>query len=130
MAGFFQHPFYPYSGTNQPAANMVNVPLAEGSDGAAARRAVEESWLPALRQFAPQMVFISAGFDAHRDDLLGGMRLVENDFVWITESIMAVADQHADGRVISLLEGGYDLAALGRSTVAHVRTLARAEGRV
>lgn len=128
MAGFFQHPFYPYSGTDHPAANMVNVPLAQGSDGAAARRAVEESWLPALRQFAPQMLFISAGFDAHRDDLLGGMRLVESDFVWITQSLMSVADRHAGGRVISLLEGGYDLAALGRSTVAHVRALAAAGG--
>jgi acetoin utilization deacetylase AcuC-like enzyme len=85
---------------------------------------VEEFWLPALRQFAPQMIFVSAGFDAHRDDLLGGMRLLESDFAWITKSIMSVADQHAHGRVISLLEGGYDLAALGRSAVAHVRTLA------
>lgn len=124
MASFFQHPFYPYSGTGRTADNMVNIPLTEGSNGAAARRAVEESWLPALEHFAPQMIFISAGFDAHRDDLLGGMRLVEDDFAWITKSIMSVADQHAHGRVISLLEGGYDLAALGRSAVAHVRTLA------
>jgi acetoin utilization deacetylase AcuC-like enzyme len=103
---------------------MVNVPLAAGSDGLAARRAAEEQWLPALKQFAPQMIFISAGFDAHRDDLLGGMRLVESDFVWMTRQIMSVAEQHADSRVVSLLEGGYELGALGRSAVAHVRALA------
>lgn len=124
MAGFFQHPFYPYSGTDHPAANMVNVPLAQGSNGAAARRAVEESWLPALEQFAPQMILISAGFDAHRDDLLGGMQLVESDYVWITDALLSVAARHSEGRVVSLLEGGYDLGALGRSTVAHVRALA------
>jgi acetoin utilization deacetylase AcuC-like enzyme len=125
MAGFFQHPFYPYSGTEHPASNMINVPLAAGSNGAAARRAVEEEWLPALEQFKPQVIFISAGFDAHRDDLLGGLSLVESDYVWITKSMMAVAARHSQNRVISMLEGGYNLAALGRSTVAHVRTLAQ-----
>lgn len=123
MAGFFQHPFYPYSGDDHPAVNMVNVPLSQGSDGAAARRAVQERWLPALHKFAPQLILISAGFDAHRDDLLGGMRLLEDDFVWITRELMAVAEKHGHGRVVSLLEGGYDLGALGRSTVAHVKTL-------
>ena len=126
MAGFFQHPFYPYSGADHAAANLVNVPLSEGSNGAAARRAVEEYWLPALQRFAPQMIFISAGFDAHRDDLLGGMKLVENDYVWITRQLMEVAERHGHGRVVSLLEGGYHLGALGRSTVAHVRALAAA----
>jgi acetoin utilization deacetylase AcuC-like enzyme len=124
MAGFFQHPFYPYSGADHSAPNMVNVPLSAGSNGVAARRAVEQHWLPALERFKPQMIFISAGFDAHREDLLGGMALVESDFVWITKSMMAVAERHAQHRVISMLEGGYDLGALGRSTVAHVRALA------
>jgi acetoin utilization deacetylase AcuC-like enzyme len=124
MAGFFQHPFYPYSGAENAASNMINVPLAAGSNGAAARRAVEEQWLPALQRFKPQMIFISAGFDAHRDDLLGGMALVESDYVWITKSMMAVAERHSQNRVISMLEGGYDLAALGRSAVAHVGALA------
>lgn len=124
MAGLFQHPFYPYSGTDAPAPNMVNVPLRQGSDGRAARRAVEESWLPALAAFEPQLILISAGFDAHRDDLLGGLSLDESDYAWITRRLMDVADLHADGRIVSMLEGGYNLAALGNSVVAHIGTLA------
>ena len=125
MASFFQHPFYPHSGTQNPAPNMVNVPLAAGSGGPAARKAVEREWLPALDAFKPQMVLISAGFDAHREDLLGGMALVESDYEWITRELMAVAQRHAEGRIVSMLEGGYNLAALGRSAVAHVKTLAQ-----
>jgi acetoin utilization deacetylase AcuC-like enzyme len=124
MASFFQHPFYPYSGTDDPAPNMVNVPLAPGSGGAAAKKALEQSWLPALDAFKPQMILISAGFDAHREDLLGGMALVEDDYAWLTRELMAVAARHAQDRIVSMLEGGYNLAALGRSAVAHVRTLA------
>jgi acetoin utilization deacetylase AcuC-like enzyme len=124
MASFFQHPFYPYSGTSHPAPNMVNVPLAAGSGGAAAKKAVEDEWLPALEAFKPQMIFISAGFDAHKEDLLGGMALVEADYVWMTRKLMEVADRHAEGRVVSMLEGGYNLSALGRSAVAHVKALA------
>ena len=124
MASFFQHPFYPYSGTANPAPNMVNVPLAAGSGGAAARQAVEQDWLPALEEFKPQMLFISAGFDAHKEDLLGGMALVEADYVWMTQELMAVAERHAGKRIVSMLEGGYNLSALGRSAVAHVKTLA------
>jgi acetoin utilization deacetylase AcuC-like enzyme len=124
MASFFQHPFYPYSGTANPAPNMVNVPLAAGSGGAAARKAVEKDWLPALEEFKPQMLFISAGFDAHKEDLLGGMALVEADYVWMTQELMAVAERHAGKRIVSMLEGGYNLSALGRSAVAHVKALA------
>jgi acetoin utilization deacetylase AcuC-like enzyme len=124
MASFFQHPFYPYSGTANPAPNMINVPLAAGSDGAAAKKAVETEWLPALESFKPQMLFISAGFDAHREDLLGGMALVEADYAWITRELMALAARHSQKRIVSMLEGGYNLSALGRSAVAHVRTLA------
>jgi acetoin utilization deacetylase AcuC-like enzyme len=126
MASFFQHPFYPYSGADSRAPNMVNVPLAQGSDGAAARRAVEERWLPALTDWAPQMILISAGFDAHREDLLGSLGLVEDDYAWLTRTLMQVADRHAGGRIVSMLEGGYHLGALGRSAVAHVRALAGA----
>jgi acetoin utilization deacetylase AcuC-like enzyme len=122
MASFFQHPFYPYSGL-EPAPNMVNVPLAARSDGAAVRQAVNEEWLPALERFKPQMIFISAGFDAHRDDLLGGMSLVEADYAWMTRTLLQVAARHAEGRVVSMLEGGYNLSALGRSAVAHVQAL-------
>ncbi len=124
MASFFQHPFYPYSGTAHPAPNMVNVPLAAGSGGAAAKQAVEEQWLPALETFKPQFIFISAGFDAHKEDLLGGMALVEADYVWMTRELMEVAERHAEGRIVSMLEGGYNLSALGRSAVAHVKALA------
>ena len=124
MASFFQHPFYPYSGTANPAPNMINVPLAAGSDGEAAKKAVETQWLPALEKFKPQMIFISAGFDAHREDLLGGMALVEADYEWITRDLMALAARHSQKRIVSMLEGGYNLSALGRSAVAHVKTLA------
>ncbi len=123
MAGIFQHPFYPYSGSDKPAPNMFNIPLRQGSDGAAMRRAVEQTWLPALERFRPQLMLISAGFDAHRDDLLGGLALVEADYAWMTGELMKVAERHAGGRVVSMLEGGYDLEALGRSAVAHVDRL-------
>jgi acetoin utilization deacetylase AcuC-like enzyme len=123
MASFFQHPFYPYSGTANPAPNMINVPLAAGSDGEAAKQVMERYWRPALEGFKPQMILISAGFDAHREDLLGGLALVEDDYAWLTRELMAVAEQHAQKRVVSMLEGGYHLPALGRSVVAHVRTL-------
>ena len=127
MASFFQHPFYPYSGTVNPASNMINVPLAAGSGGAAVMRAVTSQWLPALEEFRPQMLFISAGFDAHREDLLGGMALEEDDYVWLTRQLMSVAQRHADGRIVSMLEGGYNLKALGRSALAHVETLAHSD---
>jgi acetoin utilization deacetylase AcuC-like enzyme len=123
MASFFQHPFYPYSGTSNPAPNMVNVPLAAGSGGAAAKEAFDKHWLPALESFKPQMIFISAGFDAHKEDLLGGMALVEADYTWMTRGLMQVAARHSQGRVVSMLEGGYNLSARGRSAVAHVRAL-------
>jgi acetoin utilization deacetylase AcuC-like enzyme len=126
MVSFFQHPFYPGSGTEDPAPNMINVPLAAGSDGRAARKALENQWLPALEKFKPQLLLISAGFDAHREDLLGGLALVEEDYEWMTRELMAVARQYSDNRIVSMLEGGYNFAALGRSAVAHVRALATA----
>lgn len=124
MASFFQHPFYPGSGTRNPAPNMVNVPVAAGSDGKVARKVVEDRWLPALEAFEPELLLISAGFDAHREDLLGGLGLVEEDYSWLTRELMSIASQHARGRIVSMLEGGYNLEALGRSVVAHVTALA------
>src|SRR6202051_1935405 len=106
MASFFQHPFYPNSGTANPASNMINVPLAEGSGGAAAKQAIEAQWLPALESFKPEMIFISAGFDAHREDLLGGMALVEADYAWMTTRLKQFAERYAHGRIVSCLEGG------------------------
>lgn len=127
MASFFQHPFYPYSDytDSRPGLhNMVNVPLSAYSGGDAVRQIVTEKWLPALEAHQPQMIFISAGFDAHREDDLGQMGLVEADYAWLTRQIMEVAQQHAKGRIVSCLEGGYHLSALGRSVVAHLKALA------
>jgi acetoin utilization deacetylase AcuC-like enzyme len=129
MVGLFQHPFYPGSGAKPLGSNMINIPLAAGSDGAAARRVAQEKWFPALEKFQPQLILISAGFDAHRDDLLGGLGLVEDDYVWMTQELMALAARHSQGRIVSMLEGGYNLDALGSSTLAHVRRLA-GEGRL
>ena len=124
MASFFQHPFYPYGGARSDADNLLNVPLPAYSKGDAVRTVVERDWLPRLHAFAPQMIFISAGFDAHRDDELGQMGLVEADYAWITRQLKAVAQRHAQGRIVSCLEGGYQLDALARSVEAHVRVLA------
>ena len=88
------------------------------------RTAVEQTWLPALEQFRPQMLFISAGFDAHQEDPLGGMALRTEDYRWVTERLLEVASRHANGRVVSVLEGGYDLSALARSVEVHLRALA------
>jgi acetoin utilization deacetylase AcuC-like enzyme len=123
MCSIFQHPFYPYSGLD-PADNMVNVPLPAATRGDVVRAVVEEKWLPALRNFEPQLIIISAGFDAHREDDLGQMGLVEDDYVWITKRLKEVAHQYASNRIVSCLEGGYNLSALGRSVVAHVKALA------
>jgi acetoin utilization deacetylase AcuC-like enzyme len=124
MVSFFQHPFYPYTEPEPISAHLVNVPLPAHSGGEAVRKVVLEHWLPALHAFQPEMIFISAGFDAHREDEIGGMGLVEEDYAWITQQIMAVARQHAGGRIVSCLEGGYNLSALGRSVVAHLKALA------
>jgi acetoin utilization deacetylase AcuC-like enzyme len=88
------------------------------------RELIEQQWMPALEAFRPQMLFISAGFDAHREDELGQMGLVEADYAWITRRLMDVADVHAQGRIVSCLEGGYHLSALARSVAAHLRELA------
>jgi acetoin utilization deacetylase AcuC-like enzyme len=124
MASTFQHPFYPYSGTEDPAPNMVNVPLAAGAGSRQFRDAVAEHWIPALEAFKPQLVIFSAGFDAHAEDDMAMLRLSDADYAWVTQQVKAVADRHAHGRIVSMLEGGYALSALGRSVVQHVRVLA------
>jgi acetoin utilization deacetylase AcuC-like enzyme len=128
MASIFQHPFYPYSGTDNPAPNMFNVPLAAGSGSREFRAAVTKTWLPALEEFRPQMVFFSAGFDAHAEDDMAMLRFTDADYGWVTGEVKAIADRYADGRIVSLLEGGYALSALGRSAVQHVRVLAGLNG--
>jgi acetoin utilization deacetylase AcuC-like enzyme len=124
MASTFQHPFYPYSGTEAPARNMVNIPLSAGAGSREFREAVQSAWLPALDNFAPQLVIFSAGFDAHVEDDMAMLRLVDGDYAWVTKQVKAIADRHADGRIVSMLEGGYALSALGRSAVQHIRVLA------
>jgi len=124
MASTFQHPFYPYSGTESPAPNMVNVPLAAGAGSKQFREAVSRHWVPALDDFAPQLVIFSAGFDAHAEDDMAMLRFTDDDYRWATEEVKAVADRHAHGRIVSVLEGGYSLSALGRSAVQHLRVLA------
>ena len=118
----FQHPFYP----GLPLAqrdHLVHTPLPEGTDGPAFREALRRDWLPALEAFRPELVLISAGFDAHHDDFLAGLALWEDDYAWITRQLMDVAARHAGGRVVSVLEGGYDLESLAHSVRAHVCAL-------
>ena len=120
----FQHPFYPYSGTENPSPNMLNVPLGRGADGEEFRRVVSDLWMPRLREFRPEMIFISAGFDAHYEDEMGGLSLLEKDYAWVTGQLTELADECAQQRIVSMLEGGYSLSALARSVVAHLRVLA------
>jgi acetoin utilization deacetylase AcuC-like enzyme len=124
MASIFQHPFYPYSGTEDPAPNMFNVPLAAGAGSKELQRAVKDVWLPALDEFRPELVVFSAGFDAHEEDDMAMLRFRDADYRWVTEQVKAVAERHAKGRIVSMLEGGYSLSALGRSAVEHIRVLA------
>jgi acetoin utilization deacetylase AcuC-like enzyme len=124
MVSTFQHPFYPFSGAGPAASNMVNIPLPAGSGSSAFRQAVDTHWLPALEAFAPQCVFFSAGFDAHREDDMAMMGLVDDDYGWVTRAVKAATDRASGARVVSVLEGGYSLHALGRSAVQHVRALA------
>ncbi len=124
MASFFQHPFYPYGGAVSTATNLLNVPVPAYTKGDAIRELVTQVWLPRLEEFKPELILISAGFDAHREDDLGQMGLVEDDYAWITLQLKEVAARHAKGRIVSCLEGGYNLDALARSVEAHVRVLA------
>lgn len=115
-----QHPFYPGTGDRLSADNVVNVPLPNGAGSGLFRRAVNDEWLPKLHAFKPDMIFISAGFDAHRQDPLGGLDLTDDDYYWVTQQLIDVAKQHCSGRLVSSLEGGYNLTALGTSVAAHL----------
>jgi acetoin utilization deacetylase AcuC-like enzyme len=126
MVSTFQHPLYPYSGLDNPSPLMVNIPLSPGSGGAEFRAAVTDHWLPAMDKHRPELILISAGFDAHREDPLANLKLVEADYAWVTRELLAVARKHAQGRIVSSLEGGYGLSALGRSVAEHVRELVSA----
>jgi len=123
LCSTFQHPFYPHTALGTAPAHVVHAPLQAGAYGEDLQRAVRTLWLPALERHAPQLILISAGFDGHYEDDMGGLNLLEHDFAWLTREVMAMAKRHAGGRVVSVLEGGYALSALGRSVAAHLREL-------
>ncbi|MFV0369375.1 MAG: histone deacetylase family protein [Hyphomicrobiaceae bacterium] len=120
-----QMPLFPGTGavSETGVGNIFNAPLRSGDGGTAFREAMESRVLPGLKNFAPDIVLISAGFDAHRDDPLASLQLVEDDFMWVTEQLLEIADKQCGGRVVSMLEGGYDLTGLARSVGVHVKTL-------
>lgn len=118
----FQHPFYPFGGIEEQPAHFKPVPLKAGTNSADWRAAVSH-WFAEIADFDPDLILISAGFDAHQEDDLGHIRLVESDYAWITEQLVTLANAHSQGRIVSVLEGGYALSALGRSVVTHVKAL-------
>lgn len=123
MVSTFQSELYPFVGENPLGPNMCNVPLAPYTDGSSLREAVLECWLPKLRAFAPQMIFISAGFDAHREDNMSHLGWRDDDYAWVSAQIARFADEHCQGRIVSTLEGGYELAPLARCVELHLRAL-------
>jgi acetoin utilization deacetylase AcuC-like enzyme len=127
MCSIFEQGIYPFSGENATGTNMVNVGLPSRSGSEKFRDAVTTHWMPALDAFAPELIYISAGFDGHREDDMGNLGLVEADYEWVTQQLMAVARRHCKGRVISCLEGGYVLSPLARSVAAHVKVLIGAD---
>lgn len=127
MCSIFEKGLYPFNGERAVGPNMVNVGLPTRSGSEAFRDAVSQHWLPALDAFAPQLIYISAGFDAHREDDMGNLGLVEADYEWVTRQLMHVAEKHCQGRVVSCLEGGYVLSPLARSVAAHVKVLIGAD---
>lgn len=121
----FEHPFYPFSGAESSSLNVINVPLPECTESAAYRQAFSDICMMWLDDFKPEFVFISAGFDAHAEDPLANFLLTETDFAWIAEQIVGLANRHAQGRIVSVLEGGYNPDSLARSVVAHLQVLTR-----
>lgn len=119
----FQFPFYPWRYLRDESHNVINTPLSAGTDGQGFRSAIEDDWLPALHAFKPDLVLVSAGFDAHRDDPMAELCLTEEDYHWVTRLAMEIAALYADNRLVSVLEGGYDLDALGRCATAHLKAL-------
>jgi len=119
----FQHPFYPYTPVAENNDRIIAIPLEATAKSAEFRTAVTEHWLPALERFQPEMIFVSTGFDAHRDDDMSHLSLVDADFKWVTEQIVRMAELSASGRIVSVLEGGYELHSLARCVETHMRVL-------
>lgn len=122
----FESPLYPFTGTEPTPDNIINTPFQAGDDGKIFRERIQAKWLPKLASFRPQLIIISAGFDAHYADYLGHLKLNEEDFAWLTQKIMLVAERYADGRVVSLLEGGYNPDSLAACVKAHLGCLVNA----
>jgi acetoin utilization deacetylase AcuC-like enzyme len=123
LCSTFQHPFYPYGGADTGNEHIINVPLRAGAGSDKFREAVTSHWLPALEAFKPELLLISAGFDAHWEDDMSALMLVDGDYAWVSEQLKQIAANHCHGRIVSLLEGGYELHALGRCAMAHVKVL-------
>jgi acetoin utilization deacetylase AcuC-like enzyme len=125
LCSTFQHPYYPHKGADSRTERMINIPIKAGATGSDFQTAFQQEFLPALEKFQPELIYISAGFDAHEQDPLAKLRLTTQDYVWMTQWIMDIAARFAKGRIISVLEGGYSLKALAESATAHIRTLAK-----
>ncbi|WMS88453.1 histone deacetylase family protein [Pleionea litopenaei] len=123
FCSIFQHPFYPYTSLDNTSSNVINVPLSAGAKGMEFREKIWEHWFPSLEAFQPELVLVSAGFDGHLEDEMAQWCLVEDDYFWVSQKIRDLAEKHCSGRVLSMLEGGYALSALGRSVVAHLKGL-------
>jgi acetoin utilization deacetylase AcuC-like enzyme len=123
LCSTYQHPFYPHTGHVGNSEHIINVPLPAGADGPVFRAAVESHWLPRLETFRPELILFSAGFDGHVEDDMADLNLVAQDYAWVTREIKTIADKYAQGRMVSALEGGYALSALGRSVAAHIDAL-------
>ncbi len=119
----FQHPFYPFSGNDTESSHIINLPLSAGSDGKSAHQLMKEHWWPALLDFKPELIFISAGFDAHQEDPLGNLNFTTENYFEITQDIVEIAKQCCESRLVSSLEGGYNLKALAESVGAHINAL-------
>jgi acetoin utilization deacetylase AcuC-like enzyme len=119
----FEHPFYPFKGADTISDHIINIPLKAGTAGHVFREKVEQLWLPRVKKFNPEMIFFSAGFDAYHEDYLADLMLVEEDYFWITQQIKKIATDTCEGRMVSTLEGGYNLEGLGRCAVAHIKGL-------
>ncbi|MGB3383032.1 MAG: histone deacetylase family protein [Marinomonas sp.] len=122
-ASSYQHPFYPYADPGASHDNILHMPLEAGTGSDVFRSVISDTLLPRLESFQPEIIMISAGFDAHKSDPMGQLRLEDSDFQWITEQLIDIADRHCQGRIVSVLEGGYHLDALGRCAFSHIRSL-------
>ena len=124
VCSLFQRDLYPFAGGDAHKAGGIDIPLPPGAGGEVMRNAVRDKWLPALDDFKPEMIFVSAGFDAHADDDISDLLFTDSDYRWLTEFAMSAASSHASGRLVSTLEGGYELDSLARCAAAHIRVLA------